>query len=106
MWRISLTCTAVAIAAMARALGAPCYLPAEVEADQAIRLKTELMAIAEICKDPSYARFLDRNRDTLAAYEQILTEHFAREGGNSGEVGWRAYLLRLDGENKLSAADS
>jgi surface antigen len=106
MWRISLSCTAVAIVATARALGATCYLPAEAEADQAIRLKTELMVIAEACNDPGYARFLDRNRDTLAAYEQILTERFAREDDSSGEAGWRAYLLRIDGESKLRAAGS
>jgi surface antigen len=106
VWRMSFACPAVAIVAVARALAAPCYLPAEVEADQAIRLKTELMVIAEACNDPSYARFLDRNRDTLAAYEQILAERFAREGGESAAAGLRTYLLKLDGESTLRAAAS
>ena len=106
MWRMSFACLAVAIVGVSGALAAPCYLPEEIEADQAIRLKTELMVVAEACNDPGYARFLDRNRDTLAAYEQILTEHFAREGGESVAAGMRTYLLKLDGESKLRAAAS
>src|SRR5690349_882173 len=68
------------LSSIAAATAAPCFLPTEAEADQAIRLRTSLMVIGARCKDPSYARFLERNNDTLAAYEQLLAERFERDG--------------------------
>jgi hypothetical protein len=71
---------AVVLSVAARAAPLPaCYWPAEAEADRAIRLQIELMVIADSCKDPSYSRFLERNRDAVSAYQQILIEHFGRE---------------------------
>lgn len=106
MWRMSFASIAVVIAAAASAAAAPCYLPAEAEADQAMRLRADLKVIGEICKDPSYGRFLDRNRDTLAAYEEILTERFARDSTKSAETSLRVYLTRLENDARLRAAES
>lgn len=106
MKRVSFACVVVGMAAAAEAVAAPCYLPAEAEADQAIRLRADLMVIGETCKDPSYARFLERNRDTLTAYEQILTEHFGRDGSKSPDASMQAYVAGLENEARLRAAAS
>jgi surface antigen len=106
MWRVSFASVAVVVVAAAHAIAAPCYLQSEAEADQAIRLRTDLKVIGEICKDPSYTRFVDRNRDTLAVYEEILTERFARDSSKSAETGLRVYLTRLENDARLKAAES
>ncbi len=82
MRHLSLALTVLALTGSGGAAATNCYLPSEIEADQAIKLRTELKVIGEVCKDPGYAIFSDRNRDTLAAYEQILTEHLVR--GDAG----------------------
>ena len=75
-------CTIVALlSAIAGAAAAPCFLPTEIEADQAIRLRTSLLVVSQQCKDPTYRRFIERNGDTLAAYEQLLQERFERDRG-------------------------
>src|SRR5579859_7279152 len=84
------------------ALAAPCFLPTEIEADQAIRLRTTLMIIGAQCKDPTYARFLERNNDTLAAYEQLLSERFERDGPAATEH-FQAYLGGLETAEKQRA---
>jgi surface antigen len=106
MWRMSFASIAVVMAAATGAAAAPCYLPAEAEADQAMRLRADLKVIGEVCKDPSYGRFLDRNRDTLAAYEEILTERFARDSTKSADTSLRVYLTRLENDARLRAAES
>ncbi len=72
MRHLSLALSVLALAGVGEAAATTCYLPSEIEADQAIKLRAELKVVGEVCKDPSYAIFSDRNRDTLAAYEQIL----------------------------------
>jgi hypothetical protein len=79
-------CLAIASAAGAAFAAGACYLPVEIEADQAIRLRVELKIVGDLCRDRSYEIFSDRNRDTLAAYEQILGEHLARGAAGPGEA--------------------
>ncbi len=95
MRHLSLALTVLALAGVGEATATTCYLPSEIEADQAIKLRAELKVVGEVCKDPSYAIFSDRNRDTLAAYEQILSEHLAR-GGGAADVA--AYAKSLETE--------
>jgi surface antigen len=102
MRRLSLTSTALLLL-LASAADAACYLPAEIEADQAIRLGVELKVVGEICKEPSYAAFSERNHDTLAAYQEILAEHLGRE---SGAADVASYLARLETDAKERAARS
>ena len=83
-----------------------CDWPAEAEADRAVRLQIELMLIGETCQDPSYARFLERQGDALAAYQQILLERFEREhgaGAAAAEAALERYLTRLANEAALRA---
>jgi hypothetical protein len=97
---------AAAIASLALADGA-CYLPVEVEADQAIRLGIELKIVGKICRDASYESFSQRNGDTLAAYEQILGEHLARNDAGPGDADVAAYIKNLEktaGESAVKSA--
>jgi len=93
---------AALVAASVGATAAPCFLPAEIEADQAIRLRADLMVIGVQCKDPSYARFVERNQDTLSAYEQILGERFERSGPDAAE-NLQAYLAQIEQQSKARA---
>jgi surface antigen len=104
--RIIAACAAVGIGAFVGAAGAAplCYWPAEIEADQAVRLQIELMLVGEACRDPSYGNFLERNRDALAAYQQILLERFGRAGTDeAAESALQSYLTRLANEAALRA---
>jgi surface antigen len=104
MKRVLIACAALAaLGGVARA--APlCYGPAEIEADQAIRLQIELMVIGETCREPSYRHFLEQNGDALAAYQQILVERFGRErGAAAAEGALQSYLTRLANEAALRA---
>jgi len=103
MRHLALASVAVAAALAGDALAAACYLPAEIEADQAIKLRAELKVVGEVCKDPSFTAFSDRNQATLAAYEEIVTEHLARAGAGS-DLG--TYLKGLEKEAMEHAAKS
>jgi len=96
---------AALLAATVGATAAPCFLPAEIEADQAIRLRAELMIVGLQCKDPSYGRFVERNQDTLAAYEQILGERFVRAGADAAD-NLQAYLAQIEQQSKARAEQS
>ncbi len=107
MKRVSFASAALLIAFAAEAAAAgSCYLPEEVEADQAIRLRTEMKVIGDLCKEPSYAAFAERNRDTFAAYEQILAEHLARDAAGDGPPTVAAYIAGLEKEAADRAAQS
>jgi surface antigen len=103
MRHLTLASIAVAATVVGNAVAATCYLPAEIEADQAIKLRAELKVVGEVCKDPSFAVFSDRNQATLAAYEQIVAEHLARSSAGS-DVG--AYVKGLEKEAMEHAAKS
>jgi len=103
MRHLSLASIAVTVTVAGNAVAATCYLPAEIEADQAIKLRAELKVVGEVCKDPSFAMFSDRNQATLAAYEQIVAEHLAR-GGAGSDIG--AYVKGLEKEAMEQAAKS
>jgi surface antigen len=103
MRHLSLASIAVTVTVVGNAVAATCYLPAEIEADQAIKLRAELKVVGEVCKDPSFAAFSDRNQATLAAYEQILAEHLAR-GSAGSDIG--SYVKGLEKEAMEQAAKS
>ena len=85
----------------ATGVAAPCFLPTEIEADQAIRLRTNLLVVSQQCKDPTYSRFIERNGDTLAAYEQLLQERFERDRGPDALA---TYLTQIESAENERAA--
>ena len=73
------------------AFAAGCYSPVQAEAEQGIRIHSELMVIGLNCQHmtPSgwknfYAQYREltaRNADLFAEYENILIEYFSQSGG-------------------------
>lgn len=70
-----------------------CYTPEEAEAEQGIRIHSELMVIALNCQHLSpvgqqnlyvqYKHFTAAHQDLIAGYDATLLRHFQREGGNA-----------------------
>lgn len=71
---------------------APCYSPAEVEAEQALRLHSELMVITVTCHQDSMGRDLVRaytgftrdNIDMLHRAEATMTAYYKKAYGGKG----------------------
>ncbi|MEM7651023.1 MAG: hypothetical protein AAF204_02935 [Pseudomonadota bacterium] len=92
-----------------------CYSNAEVEAEQGIRIHSELMVIGLNCQAMGarkgmnlygdYRAFTARHSGLFAKYEQILMSHFSKNGGGKPEAQLNA--LRTKFANKISndAAD-
>lgn len=95
---------------VAGAGGRQCYTPAEAEAEQGIRIHSELMVIALNCQHmtPSgwknfyvqYQQITARNAALIGNYENILINYFALAGKSNPE---RAFHdLRTSFANKVS----
>lgn len=96
----------ILLAAANGAQAAPriCFQPAEAEADQAIQYQTELMVLADACKDKAYIGFTERNRDAIVAYQHAMIEHFRRGSGKKAEAVFESYLTHLANAEALRAA--
>ena len=87
-----------------------CYSMQEVEAEQGIRIQSELMVIRLSCqhiakrqsKDlfKSYANFYSKNRETLASYESTMMKHF--EGNEISDPDRALRTLRTEVANRIS----
>lgn len=91
---------AIAVAALvagdaAAATRTPCFSQAEIEAEQAILLQTELMVLSEACRDQVYVGFLNRNLEAVKAYQRQMIGHFRREGTGRPEAVFDSYITRL-----------
>ena len=79
------------LAAPANAPAKACYTPSEFQAEQGLRLHTELMVIGLKCqdgykeKDPfgAYRDFTRLQKTVLSAWEKRLIEYFRRSGGGN-----------------------
>lgn len=88
-----------------------CYSPPEFEAEQALRLHTELMVIGLKCqeaykdKNPfgAYNQFTQTQKTALAAWEKRLIGYFGRAGGGgSGSATARFDSFRTGLANEAS----
>lgn len=89
---------------------AACYTPVEAEAEQGIRIHSELMIIALTCQHRTpkgqenlyvqYRKFTAKHGPTLAAYERSLMNHFRANGVRDPEASINK--LRTDFANKIS----
>ncbi len=87
-----------------------CYSPAEAEAEQGIRIHSELMVISLNCQHMTprgwknfymqYRELVNVNRDLFKRYENTMLKHLKR-GGSNGER--KLHALRTDFSNKASA---
>jgi len=62
-----------------------CYSAADVEAEQAILLQTNIMVISSACKDTVYGEFRARNRDAIIRYQKAMIDHFRRAGARNAQ---------------------
>jgi hypothetical protein len=78
------------------AFAAGCYTEAEAEAEQGIRIHSELMVIALNCEHmekgagkslySTYREFTDNNVDLISGYEKRLMSYFKRQGIKNPEA--------------------
>lgn len=90
--------------------GRQCYTPAEAEAEQGIRIHSELMVIALNCQHMTprgwknfytqYQQITSRNAPLIAGYEETLINYFALAGKPNPERSF--HNLRTDFANKVS----
>lgn len=103
-------CAALLAGALAHpaAAKAPCYTQAEAEAEQAIRLHTELMVVGLTCAEMSpavgpslfaqYKQFTLRHQDDIAAWEKALIGHFRRHAKGNATRNFDSFRTRLANE--------
>lgn len=87
-----------------------CYMPEEAEAEQGIRIHSELMVIGLNCQHMTprgwknfyqqYREITARNADLFAGYENTLINYYAQSGASNPER--RLHDLRTDMANKVS----
>lgn len=85
-----------------------CYTAREFEAEQGIRIHSELMVIGLTCiKMPEgeelynkYQQFTQKNADLIAGYETDLINHYSSEGVADPEM--KLHTLRTDMANDIS----
>lgn len=100
----------IAILTASPALAAACYTHSEAEAEQGIRIHSELMVIGLNCqhKTPKgqknyyyqYKEFTARHGGLFAGYETTLINYYARNGDKNAEG--RLNQLRTQFANKVS----
>lgn len=104
-----LSLTSLMVAPMA-ANASACYSMQEIEAEQGIRIQSELMVIRLTCqhiakrhdKDlfMTYASFYSKNRPTLASYEDTMMKYFEKSGEVNADRALRT--LRTKVANRIS----
>lgn len=85
-----------------------CYTAREIEAEQGIRIHSELMVIGLTCiKMPrgeqlytEYQRFTQKNSDLIASYEENLINYYKSEGDRNPEL--KLHTLRTNMANEIS----
>lgn len=87
---------------------APCYTPAEFEAEQAIRLHTELMVVGLTCQamDPKggpslfaqYKMFTLKHQAAVQGWEKALIAHYKRAGVRNPTKEFDSFRTRLANE--------
>ncbi len=90
------------------ASAAGCYTMAEYEAEQGLRIHSELMVIGLTCaKMPGgaalyskYQSFTAKNQTLITMYENALIAHFRKQGGGNPET--QFHTLRTGMANKIS----
>jgi hypothetical protein len=89
---------------------ADCYTPLEAEAEQGIRIHSELMVIALNCQHltpkgqenlySQYRKFTAKNASLFSTYEMLLIKHFKQNGSADAEK--EMHSLRTMYANKIS----
>ena len=78
-----------------------CYSAADVEAEQAILLQTNVMVISSACKDTVYGEFRARNKDAIIRYQTAMIDHFRRAGSRNAQSDFDRWNTSLANEISL-----
>jgi hypothetical protein len=78
-----------------------CFQPNDIEAEQAILFQTELMVVAEACRDKAYIDFLRRNKDQIIAYQKQMIDFFRRHGESKADIAFDSWHTRLANQSAL-----
>src|SRR5271155_58509 len=78
-----------------------CYSAADVEAEQAILLQTNIMVISSACKDTVYGEFRARNKDAIIRYQKAMIDHFRRAGSRNAQSEFDRWNTSLANEIAL-----
>ena len=78
-----------------------CYSAADVEAEQAILLQTNVMVISSACKDTVYGEFRARYKDAIIRYQKAMIEHFRRAGSRNAQSDFDRWNTSLANEISL-----
>lgn len=90
--------------------GRTCYMPEEAEAEEGIKIHSELMVIALNCQHMTpkgwknfyqqYREITARNADLIGGYENVLINYFALAGASNPEVSF--HNMRTSFANQVS----
>lgn len=114
MKKFRLSCAAFALSlallasTAAQAATTACYTPAEFEAEQGLRIHSELMVIGLTClKMPGgqglyakYQHFTAQNQNLISGYENTLIHYFSEHGDSNAEGEF--HTLRTGLANRIS----
>jgi hypothetical protein len=89
------------IAAAPAATPAGCYLPGEIEADQAMHFQTELMVLSDTCGGAFYRDFTVHNREQIMSYQHRLLDRFRRTGVKSPQASLDSFMTQVANEHAL-----
>ncbi len=102
--------TFLAVLAISSPAFADCYTPLEAEAEQGVRIHSELMVIALNCQHltppgqenlySQFRKFTAKNADLFATYEMLLVKHFKARG--DADPDREMHSLRTQFANKIS----
>jgi hypothetical protein len=94
------------------AFAAQCYVPKEAEAEQGIRIHSELMVIGLNCQHnntangvnlyTAYREFTTRHEKLFTTYNEIILKHFKDNGQSTKEAEASLNTLRTNFANKIS----
>ncbi len=108
--KFSVSLFLITLFASQSAFAGQCYKPREAEAEQGIRIHSELMVIGLNCahmptKDGKnlyveHKKFTQRHSDLFGQYEKIMKGYLGRNGSGNSEKA--LHTLRTDFANKVS----
>jgi hypothetical protein len=78
-----------------------CYSAADIEAEQAILLQTNMMVLSSACKDTVYGEFRARNKDAIIRYQKAMIDHFRRAGSRNAQSDFDRWNTSLANELAL-----
>ena len=102
--------SSTAFAQVRMSVGAACYTPLEAEAEQGIRIHSELMVISLNCQHMTpagqenlysqYRKFTAKNAALFSTYEMLLIKFFKKAGSPNPEL--EMHTMRTQFANKIS----